>query len=96
MPWRYYFYGQKRAEYAFTVHRFYVVLAGLIADISASEGLPCLSVSLSCLGAECINTAFEYLCDALHPQWSAMIGKVKDTAAARQFLFAARPGAVGI
>ena len=39
----------------------------------------CIAVVLA---AECFNTAIEYLCDTLHPEYSEGIGKVKDISAA--------------
>lgn len=74
---------------------FYVVLAGFVAHISALEWAAVLICIAMVLGAECINTAFEYLCDALHPGWSKDIGRVKDTAAASVLVCSAAAAVTG-
>jgi len=74
---------------------FYVVIAGFVSDISAIEWAAVLICIALVLGAECINTSLEYLCDALHPEWSKQIGRVKDTAAAAVLICSAAAAAVG-
>ena len=60
---------------------FYVIVAGFVTHISASEW----AVVLICIGLvtalECLNTAMEKLCDTVHPEKSEGIRIAKDAAA---------------
>lgn len=60
---------------------FYVVLAGFVTRISALEW----TAVLICIGLvtalECLNTALETLCDAVHPEHAEGIRRAKDAAA---------------
>lgn len=74
---------------------FYVVIAGFTARISLAEWA---AVLLSCglvVSLECINTAIERLCDALHPGRSEAIGRVKDISAGAALVSAVAAAAVG-
>lgn len=60
---------------------FYVVLFGIITELSASEW----AAVLICIGMvtalECLNTALEKLCDTVHPGASKGIKHAKDASA---------------
>jgi len=63
-----------------------VVVAGLVAfglvlRLAAVEIAVIVIIGVVLLAVETLNTAIEMLCDALHPEHSPAIGKVKDVAA---------------
>ncbi len=65
-----------------------VVSAGWWLQLSRGDWqVLLLTVALVWL-AEALNTALEYLCDAVHPQQHPLIGKAKDVAAAGVLLCA--------
>ena len=75
----------------------YVLFFAPFLGVSRGE----YGVLLACcglvFGLECVNTAVEALCDALHPGWSGRIGFVKDAAAGAVLfgaIFAAAAGLV--
>jgi diacylglycerol kinase len=74
---------------------FYVIIAGFVTRLSAGEW----SAVLSCVGLvtalECLNTAMEKLCDAVHPGRSDGIKLAKDAAAGAVLCAAAASAAVG-
>lgn len=74
---------------------FYVISAGLITKISSAQW----TAALICIGAvtslECVNTALEELCNALHPERSPAIAHVKDAAAGAVLLSAIASAVVG-
>ena len=74
---------------------FYVVSAGLITNISNAQW----TSVLICIGAvtalECVNTALEQLCDAVHPDKSPAIAHVKDASAGAVLLAAIASTCVG-
>lgn len=74
---------------------FYVLAAGIITGISNAEW----AAVLLCIGivmmAECINTAIEELCDAVHPEESTGIGFAKDAAAGGVLISALAAAVVG-
>lgn len=74
---------------------FYVVVSGLIVQLSAAEWMTVLICIALVLSAECINTAIENVCDALHPEKSVLIGKAKDMSAGAVLLCAAAAAVVG-
>lgn len=59
-----------------------VIIAGIYFDISANEWL----AIIFCIGlvfvAEIINTAIEYLCNLVRPDFNPLAGKIKDLSAA--------------
>lgn len=55
---------------------------GLALGLSEVEVAAIVIAGVVLLAVETLNTAIEMLCDALHPQRDAAIGKVKDVAAA--------------
>ena len=73
----------------------YVILFGLIVKLSCTEWICAIFCIGLVIGAEMINTAVERLCDALHPEFSEKIGKVKDVAAGAVLVFAFAAAAVG-
>lgn len=72
---------------------FYVIIAGFVTNISATEW----AAVLICIGIvtalECLNTAVEILCDTVCPEKSKGIKTTKD-AAAGAVLFAAIVSAI--
>lgn len=74
---------------------FYVVSAGLITKITDTQW----TAVLICIGAvtalECVNTALEELCNAVHPGKSEAIAHVKDAAAGAVLLSAIASACVG-
>ncbi|MEL4105683.1 diacylglycerol kinase family protein [Oscillospiraceae bacterium WX1] len=73
----------------------YVLLSSAICRLSAGEwALVLLCIGLV-TGAELLNTAVEKLCDALHPEYSAAIGRVKDMAAGAVLMAALLSAAIG-
>lgn len=59
---------------------FYVILAGIVTELTAGEW----AAVLICIGVvtafECLNTAIENLCDTVHPGISKGIKHAKDAA----------------
>lgn len=74
---------------------FYVVLAGMVTKLDASEW----AVVLVCIGVvtalECLNTAIEDLCDTVHPGRCRGIGHVKDISAGAVLCAAIASAAAG-
>lgn len=74
---------------------FYVVSAGLITKITDTQW----TAVLICIGAvtalECVNTALEELCNALHPERAPAIAHTKDAAAGAVLLAAIASAVVG-
>lgn len=67
---------------------FYVVCGGLVSRVEGKDW-PILVLCIALvLGMEALNTALEGLCDALHPEYSLKIGRVKDLAAGAVLLCA--------
>ncbi|MFR0678424.1 diacylglycerol kinase family protein [Dysgonomonas mossii] len=63
-----------------------VVTAGFLLKISNTEWLViCILIALV-FSLEIINSAIENICDYISPQWSEVIKKVKDLAAAAVFV----------
>lgn len=58
-----------------------VVIAGLIARIETSDWLWLASAIALVWFAETINTAFEFLCDVVSPEFSTAVTRAKDIAA---------------
>jgi diacylglycerol kinase len=80
-----------------TAVAFYVTAAGLIVKLERAEWLCVLLCFGLVMGLEMVNTAIEDLCDKLHPEHDATIGRVKDIAAGAVLaaaVFSAIAGAV--
>ena len=60
---------------------FYVIIAGFVTHISASEWAAVLICIGLVMAIECLNTALESLCDTVHPEKSEGIRIAKDAAA---------------
>jgi diacylglycerol kinase (ATP) len=71
-----------------------VVIAGFHYHISKAEWLAVIICMAMVLGLEALNTAVEYLCDLVSPEYHPLAGKAKDVAAAAVFIAAI--GAVGV
>ena len=63
-----------------------VVTAGFLLKISNTEWLVICIVIALVFSLEIINSAIENICDYISPQWSEVIKKVKDLAAAAVFV----------
>lgn len=59
-----------------------VVLSSFFLGFETYEVLPLVIVIFMVLTAEIVNTAVEDLCDKIEPNYSSVIGKVKDVMAA--------------
>jgi len=59
-----------------------VIFAGFYFDISTNEWLAVLLCIALVFVSEIINTAIEYLCNLVSPDYNPLAGKVKDLAAA--------------
>lgn len=87
-----------RTEQNMRVHlsfAFYVILAGFVTKITATEW----EAVLICIGIvtalECLNTAVESLCDTVCPEKSKGIKTTKDAAAGAVFSAATASAVVG-
>jgi len=87
-----------KAERNMRVHlcfAFYVIVAGLVTNISTAQW----AAVLVCIGLvtalECLNTALESLCDTFHPWKSEEIRKAKDASAGAVLCAAIASAAVG-
>ena len=63
-----------------------VVTGGFLLKISNTEWLVICIVIALVFSLEIINSAIENICDYISPQWSEVIKKVKDLAAAAVFV----------
>lgn len=59
-----------------------VLIAGLILKLSLAHWIAVSLAAGLVITAECLNTAIEYLCDAVSPGYDLKIKKAKDLAAA--------------
>ncbi len=59
-----------------------VIAAGIVLKIPASDWLAIIIVSGLVLAAEAFNTATEYLCDKVSPEFNNAIRDIKDVSAA--------------
>jgi diacylglycerol kinase (ATP) len=62
-----------------------IVVAGLYFQISAIDWRWIVLAITLVWGAEVMNTAIEFVCDAVHPEHHPLIGKAKDVAAGAVF-----------
>ncbi len=72
-----------------------VVVAGVALRISAGEWCAVGLAAGLVLAAEALNTALEFLADAVHPGRDPLVGKAKDLAAGGVLLAAIAAAAVG-
>jgi len=82
-----------RIHFAATV---FVIGLGLFFPLSAGEWIALALVSAMVLMTEVMNTAIEYLADALHPGRHPEIGKAKDAAAGAVMIAALAAVVVGL
>ena len=73
-----------------------VVIAGVWLDVSTRDWQVLLLAVTLVWVAEALNSALEYLCDALVPEQNPLIGKAKDVAAAGVLLCAGFAVVVGL
>jgi diacylglycerol kinase (ATP) len=59
-----------------------VIIAGIVLKISPAHWIAIILVSGLVIASECLNTAVEYLADAITPEYNSVIKKAKDLAAA--------------
>lgn len=87
-----------RTERSMRVHlcfTFYVVYAGFVTGLGAGEWAAALLCCALVLGAECVNSALERLCDELTREKRPGIGAAKDMAAGAVLVCAAVSAAIG-
>lgn len=73
-----------------------VIVAGFVLNISAHHWMMLvLSIALV-LFAEMVNTSFEFLCDALHPETHPLIKQAKDVAAGAVLVMAFGAALIGL
>lgn len=65
-----------------------MTIIGFVMDISSTEWLFQIFAIGLILVAEASNTAIEYLCDFIHPEYHKKIGFIKDIAAGIPFIAA--------
>lgn len=73
-----------------------VVGSGVILRVSAVDWRWLITAICMVWGTEALNTAIEYVCDVLSPEWHAGIGRAKDVAAAAVLISAAGAAAIGV
>jgi diacylglycerol kinase len=73
-----------------------VVLAGLTLGIGRADWLWIASAIALVWFAEAMNTAFEYLCDAVSPEFHPAVEKAKDIAAGAVLIAAVYAVVVGL
>ena len=74
---------------------FYVIIAGFVTHISASEWAAVLICIGLVMALECLNTSIESLCDTVHPEKSEGIRITKDAAAGAVLCAALASAVVG-
>jgi diacylglycerol kinase (ATP) len=73
-----------------------VIIAGIILKISTVQWIAIALASGLVLTTECLNTAIEYLCDVIMPEYDSRIKKAKDLAAASVLVSAVVSVVVGL
>lgn len=87
------------SEKNFRIHLIVMILvitAGLLLSIKTNEWLILILTFISVCVTEIINTALEYLCDFVSPQYNDKIKAIKDISAGAVLLTAAGSVAVGL
>jgi diacylglycerol kinase (ATP) len=69
---------------------------GVLLGISTLEWCAVVLAIVAVWVAEALNTAFEFLCDAVSPERSPQVERAKDVAAAAVLVAAAGAGVVGL
>ncbi len=78
------------------VATFGVIVAGLFFGLSAWEWCSLVLIITAVWVAEAFNTAFEFLCDVVSPDFDPLVKKSKDVAAGAVLLCAMGGVAVGL
>jgi len=73
-----------------------VVAAGLVLGVSALEWCALILAIVAVCVAEALNTAFEFLCDVVSPEFHPLVKKSKDIAAGGVLISAIGAAAVGL
>tara|TARA_R110000850_G_scaffold7548_16_gene27411 strand:+ start:1169 stop:1561 length:393 start_codon:yes stop_codon:yes gene_type:complete len=87
-----------RTEWNFRIHLaalIIVIALGFVFDISQGEWLAVITCSALVIIAEVLNTALEYLADAVHPEADEGVGRAKDAAAGGVMIAAVAASIVG-
>lgn len=87
-----------RTEWNFRIHiglALLVIIAGFCFKISTAEWIAIILSAGLVFQAEVLNTALEYLADALHPKADRGIGMAKDAAAGAVLIAAVAAAIVG-
>jgi hypothetical protein len=72
-----------------------VLVASAVSGLTRTEWTVVLICIGAVMGAEIFNTSIEKLCDALHPDRSEIIGRVKDMTAGGVLMFAGASAVIG-
>ena len=73
-----------------------VVLAALLCGVTRLEWVVLILAAVCVWMAEAFNTALEFLCDVVSPQFDPLVEKAKDVAAAAVLISALGAAAVGV
>ncbi|NPD30309.1 diacylglycerol kinase [Eggerthellaceae bacterium zg-1084] len=73
-----------------------VVVAGLVLGVSAVEWAVLAVCVGSVIGAECLNTAVEFVVDLVCPQFDERAGRAKDCAAGAVLVVAVAAAVAGL
>ena len=87
-----------KTEWNFRIHLgmcAIAVMLGFALEISLFEWLALILCSALVIVSEVLNTALEYLADAVHPEVDRRVGRSKDTAAAGVMIAAVAAFVVG-
>jgi diacylglycerol kinase len=87
-----------RTEWNFRIHLGMcasAVMLGFVFGISLFEWLALILCSALVIVSEVLNTALEYLADAVHPEVDSRVGRSKDAAAAGVMIAAVAAFVVG-
>lgn len=87
-----------RTERNFRIHAsllVVVVMLGFVLDLSGTEWVAVILAAGLVVASELVNTALEYLADALHPESDPGVGRAKDAAAGAVLVAALAAAAVG-
>ena len=85
-------------ERNFRTHSFIsiaVLICGFFFQIEKTEWLIILTMIGFVLTAEALNTAIEYICDLVSPEYHPMVKKIKDVAAAAVLIAAIIAAVIG-
>jgi len=74
----------------------YTVILGAALEISLQEWIGVIFSIAIVISAELLNTAFEELCDSVHPNMSEKICRIKDVSAGGVLMCAAGAAVIGV